>query len=70
MDKNIQCPLTQSWPTRKKMIDGKVVDIIEPLFSLNNKPNNLGITYKFGKKTGKLRKTKVVKPKHLKELED
>lgn len=48
----MQCEQTLSWRTK----DG----VICPIISYRNRPNELGIKHRFGKKKGQLKKNKLI----------
>jgi hypothetical protein len=47
-----QCEVTQSWRVEN--------GVIRPIISGRNRPNELGIKHKFGKRKGQLKKNKLV----------
>jgi len=59
----MQCYTTQIWRINAN-------GAIAPIVSERNRPNNKGITYKFGKKKGQLRKFKTLKEKHFKRISE
>lgn len=50
---------------------GRATDkgVIAPIYSVNNKPNEKGICYMYGKKAGKIKKNKVLKEKEEENVE-
>ena len=56
-----QCEATQSWPTKN--------GVISPIISLRNRPNPYGITHKYGKKAGQVKKYKLITQKDIDNAE-
>ena len=56
-----QCEATQSWPTKNS--------VISPIISLRNRPNPYGITHKYGKKAGQVKKYKLITQKDIDNAE-
>lgn len=47
-----QCEATKAWYTKG--------GVIAPIISMRNQPNPFGITHKYGKKAGQLKKNKLI----------
>lgn len=56
-----QCESTQSWYTKN--------GVISPIISLRNRPNPYGITHKYGKKAGQVKKYKLITEQDIKDAE-